>query len=187
VTNSLPSSLAATKDQMQKILEQSDEYLSEARRAVWQLRSPSLQSPGDFPEVLKKVSERALQGTGIPLRFTTSGDIFKLTPDIEDNFLRICEEGVTNAVRHASPTEVEVALEYRRKELRLRVRDDGCGFDPHGQNGGEDGHFGLVGIEERTKRLAGNLSINSRAGQGTEILITVCSLPEFQAGANGIV
>jgi len=178
VTNSLPPSLATTKDQMQKILEQSDEYLSEARRAVWQLRSPSLQSPADFPEALKKVSERALEGTGIALRFTMRGDIFKLTPDIEDNFLRICEEGVTNAVRHASPTEVEVTLEYTGKELRLRVRDNGCGFDPHGQNGGDDGHFGLVGMEERTKRVAGNLSINSRLGRGTEITITVGSSGE---------
>ena len=179
VTNSLPPSLAATKDQMQKILEQSDEYLSEARRAVWQLRSSSLESPGDFPEALKKVSERALQGTGIRLRFSTSGDTFKLSPDIEDNFLRICEEGVTNAVRHASPTKVEVALEYTGKELRLRVQDNGCGFDPQSPNGAEDGHFGLVGIEERTKRLAGNLSLHSRPGQGTEILVTVCSSPEF--------
>ena len=178
VTNSLPPSLAATKDKMQKILEQSDEYLSEARRAVWQLRSPSLESHGDFPEALKKVSERALEGTGIPLRFTKTGDNFKLAPDIEDNFLRICEEGVTNAVRHSSATQVEVMLEYLDKELRLRVKDNGCGFDPHVQNGTKGDHFGLLGIQERTKRLDGNLSINSRLGKGTEITITVVSSGE---------
>jgi signal transduction histidine kinase len=178
VTNALPPSLAATKEEMQKILEQSDEYLSEARRSVWQLRSSSFESPGDFSEALKKASKRALQGTGIPLHFMTSGAAFKVSPEIEDNFLRICEEGVTNAVRHANPTEVEVTLEYADKELRLRVRDNGRGFDVRSPNGARDGHFGLVGIEERTRRLAGNLSLSSQPGRGTEILVTVRQWPE---------
>ena len=173
VSNGLPPSLAATKQQIQKILEQSDEYLSEARRSVWQLRSPSLEMPGDFPEALKKVSERAIQGMGIPLHFITRGDAFKLSPEIEDNFLRICEEAVTNAVKHAKPAEVEVTLEYTEKELRLRVRDNGCGFVPQNLNGAKDGHFGLVGIEERTKRLGGNLSVNSQPDRGTELIISV--------------
>jgi signal transduction histidine kinase len=178
VTSNLPPSLAATKEQIQKILKQSDEYLSEARRAVWQLRSPSLQAPEDFSEALKKVSERALQGTRISLRFTTCGTESKLEPGIEDDFLRICEEAVTNAVRHANPTEVEVMLEYTANELRLRVRDNGRGFDPNGSDSAKDGHFGLIGIRERTKRLAGNLSLNSQPGQGTEILVIVSSSPK---------
>ncbi len=178
VTSSLPSSLAGTKEQIQKILKQSDEYLSEARRSVWQLRSSSLENYGDFAEALKKVSERALQGTGIPLRFITCGVEHKLTPGIEDNFLRICEEAVTNAVKHANPTEVEVTLEYAPRELQLRIRDDGCGFDPEGPDGTRDGHFGLVGIRERTMRLGGKLSIKSQRGQGAEILVTVSSYVE---------
>jgi PAS domain S-box-containing protein len=177
LTNSLPSSLAATKEQLEKILEQSDEYLSEARRSVWQLRSPSLEIPGDFSEALKKVSERALQGAGIPLRFTTYGAAYKLAPEIEDNFLRICEEAVTNAVKHGNPTEVEVTLEYSPRELRLQIQDNGCGFDLDGPDGKKAGHFGLIGIRERTKRLAGNLSLSSQPGQGTEILVAVCPGP----------
>ena len=173
ITNNLPPSLSQTKEQIQKILEQSDEYLSEARRSVWQLRSPSLEIPGDFSDALKKVSERALQGTGVPLRFTTYGAAYKLAPEIEDNFLRICEEAVTNAVKHANPTEVEVTLEYSAKELRLQIQDNGCGFDLDGPDGKKAGHFGLIGIRERTKRLAGNLSLSSQPGQGTEILIAV--------------
>jgi signal transduction histidine kinase len=173
MTNKLPPSMTATKEEMQEILERSDEYLSEARRSVWQLRSPSLDNPRDFSDAIKKVSERALGGSGIPLHFTTRGEAAKLSPDIEDNFLRICEEGVTNAVRHANPAKVEVTLEYMDKELRLRIRDDGCGFDAHSPNGARDGHFGLLGIEERTKRLAGNLSLNSQPGRGAEIVVTV--------------
>lgn len=178
IANGLPPSLAATKEQLQKILEQSDEYLTEARRSVWNLRSTSLDLPGNFPEVLKKASERVLQDTGIPLRFTTGGATYKLAPEIEDNFLRICQEAVTNAVKHAKPAEVEVMLEYNVKELRLRVHDNGRGFDPDGADGSKDGHFGLAGIRERTKRLGGNLSLKSRRGLGTEILVTVHPSPK---------
>jgi PAS domain S-box-containing protein len=174
LTNSLPPSLAATKEQMQKILEQSDEYLSEARRSVWQLRSPSLEESGDFLEALKKVSERALRGTEISLQFTTRGEISTLAPDIEDNLLRVCEEAVTNAVKHADCTEVAVTLDYMPKELQLRIRDNGRGFESDGPEASKAGHFGLVGIRERTKRLAGNLLLNSQPGQGTEILVVVC-------------
>jgi PAS domain S-box-containing protein len=174
ITNSLPPSLASTKEQLQKILERSDEYLTEARRSVWQLRSPSLESSGSFREALKKVSERALQGTGIPLHFVSSGVAFRLALDIEDNFLRICEEAVTNAVKHANPTEVEVLLDCTDRKLRLGIRDNGHGFDLDGPDAKKAGHFGLTGIRERTKRLTGNLSLSSQPGQGTEILVTVC-------------
>jgi PAS domain S-box-containing protein len=178
MASSLPPSLATTREQLQKILEQSDEYLSDARRSVWGLRSPSLAELGDFPAALKKACERALQDANIALRFTTHGAERKLTPGIEDNLLRICEEAVTNAVKHADPTEVEVALEYTAKELQLQIRDNGRGFDPHSPNGSKNGHFGLVGIRERTKVLAGNLSLDSQPGGGTEIVVTVCLPPE---------
>jgi len=169
----LPASLIATREQFEKILNQSDEYLVEARRAVWELRSPSLATLGDFPNALKKVSERALQGTGIRLHFTTSGAASKPAPAAEDNLLRICEEAVVNAVKHAHPTQVEIDLNFSPAELRLRIRDDGCGFNPNGPNASKDEHFGLVGIRERVKSIDGQLFLNSRPGAGTEIAVTV--------------
>jgi signal transduction histidine kinase len=181
VTNKLPASMVETREEIEEILEQSDEYLTEARRSVWQLRSFALQTPGDFPKAMRKVSERAVQGTGISLRFTTYGTPYKVAPEIEDNFLRICEEAVTNAVKHANPDEVEVALEYTARELRLQIRDDGRGFNLDGQEANKNGHFGLIGIRERTKRLMGDLSLSSQPGQGTEIIIALSQSPEVCA------
>jgi signal transduction histidine kinase len=173
VTHGLPPSLTATKEQLQNLLEQSDEYLVETRRAVWKLRSPSLEELNDLSEALKKVSGRAIQGNGIRLSFRTSGAARKLPEAVEDNLLRICEEGVANAARHARPTKVEVVLEYTSNELRLRVRDDGCGFDPPALASAKDGHFGLVGIRDRAKSMGGSLSLTSHPGQGTELDVTV--------------
>jgi signal transduction histidine kinase len=119
------------------------------------------------------------------LRFTTCGTKCKLEPGVEDDFLRICEEAITNAARHANPTEVEVMLEYLSKELRLRIRDNGRGFEPNGSDGAKDGHFGLLGIRERTKRIGGNLSLTSQPGNGTEILVTVSSPLESRPEEGG--
>jgi signal transduction histidine kinase len=179
ICRNLPPELEVSKQQMQNILKQSDQYLDEARRSVWQMRSVRPEVAGDFPGALRKVSEGALEGTGIHLQFATVGDDCELSQVVEDNLLRICSEAITNAVKHANPTDVEVALEYNSSELRLRVRDNGCGFELDKPNGSSKGHFGLVGIRERTKRIAGDLSLNSWPGKGTEVLVTVCWPPEF--------
>jgi signal transduction histidine kinase len=179
VCNNLPADLAASKEQMQKILKQSDEYLDEARRSIWHLRSSSVETTGNFPEALRKVSKRALEGTDIRLQFSTIGDCSEPDEVTEDNLLRICEEAVTNAVKHAAPSDIEVTLECNSTELRLQVRDNGCGFDPDNLNGSKNGHFGLVGLQERTKAIAGNLLLNSRPGKGTEVLVAVRRPPQF--------
>jgi signal transduction histidine kinase len=173
LTSRLPPSLSATKEELQKLLEQSDEYMREARRSVWKLRSPSLEKHGDFATALMKVSERALQGTGIQLNCLVEGTARKIAHDAEANLLRICEEAVANAVKHARPTQVEVTLHFADKELRLRIRDNGRGFNPKSTETSKAGHFGLLGVRERTKSLAGDFVLNSQPGQGTEIIVRV--------------
>src|SRR5262249_2350957 len=140
---------------------------------VWKLRSPSLEELSNLSEALKKVSERAIQGTNIRLYFRSSGAGRKLPEPVEDNLLRICEQGVANAAIHARPTKVEVVLEYTTNQLRLRVRDDGCGFDPRGLDGETNGHFGLIGIRDRAKSMGGRLNLTSDPAQGTELDVTV--------------
>src|SRR5262249_4451706 len=122
--------------------------------------------------------ERALEGTGIPLRFATIGDRREPSQEVEDNLLRICEEAITNAVKHAAPDCVSVTVEYNTADLRLRVLDNGCGFEPDNLDGPKHGHFGLAGLRERTKTIGGNLSVVSSPGKGTEVLVTVCWPPQ---------
>src|SRR5215510_3654778 len=73
LASALPPSLAALKAQVVKLLEESDQYLAEARRAIWELRSPLLQESGDFASALAKVSQRALVSTGICLSVSVEG------------------------------------------------------------------------------------------------------------------
>jgi len=171
LASALPESLSPTKEQLEAILEKSDEYMTETRRSVWKLRSPSLEKHGDFPTALMRVSERAIEGSGARLNFSVDGSLRNTDQEVESNLLRICEEAVANAVKHAHPTEVEVKLQCAPSELQLRIRDNGCGFNPTGRDGAKTGHFGLVGIRERAKSVAGNLSLKSQPGQGTEIVV----------------
>lgn len=173
LTSTLPPALSKTKEQLQKMLEQMDQYLAEARRSVWSLRSTALENSEDFSKALVKVSERALEGTAIPWSFTVQGPERKITSVIEDNLLRICEEAVANAVKHARPTRVEVALEFGSKQVQLRIRDNGCGFDPARPQASKEGHFGLLGMQERVEALSGTLSIDSAPRRGTSLRVTV--------------
>jgi len=173
LARSLPSSLAPFRAQVIKFLEESEQYLAEARRAIWELRSPLLQKSGDFSSVIAKVSQRALESTDIHLSFSIEGTERPVEPFVEANLLRICQEAVANAAKHAHPTRVEVFLAFGPKGVQLCVSDDGCGFAPTDAKASNNGHFGLLGIEERVAALRGILSVKSAPGRGTILKVTI--------------
>ena len=172
LAGSLPSSLAPLKAQVRKFLEESEQYLAEARHAIWELRSPLLQNSGDFSSALAKVSKRALGSTDIRLSFSVSGTESPVGTFVEANLLRICEETVANAAKHAHPTRVQVFLTFGSKSVQLRVCDDGCGFEPTLAEA-PNNHFGLLGIKERVAALFGILSVESAPGRGTMLQMTI--------------
>ena len=81
------------------------------------------------------------------------GTYRSLSPRIEAELLRIAQEAVTNAVRHAQPTQIALELRFGARELEMTIQDDGCGFNgqPHPQSAGPEGHFGLTGFHARTR------------------------------------
>jgi signal transduction histidine kinase len=85
----------------------------------------------------------------------------------------ITSEAMMNALRHAAATTIEIEVSYERRCLRINVRDDGRGMKGSTIRSGREGHFGLIGMQERTKRIRGHLNIWSRPGAGTEVSLTV--------------
>jgi PAS domain S-box-containing protein len=79
---------------------------------------------------------------------------------------RIVQEALTNACRHAEASAVDVAVEVAPREVRLRIADDGVGFDPEALSGAT---VGLTGMRERTERLNGTLAIDTAPGEGTVV------------------
>jgi signal transduction histidine kinase len=94
--------------------------------------------------------------------------------------MRIAQEALTNAFRHARATRIETEIIYDHSELRLRIRDNGCGIDDIILEQGRPDHWGLAGMRERAKKLHGQLEVWSRKGAGTEVELRVPSRIAFR-------
>jgi len=145
--------------------------LEEARNSIWNMRSQVLET-GDLASALKGILEQMADGTEVQTEFEVTGKVRRLAPVVENNLLRIGQEAITNATKHAQAQRIAVRLDFGEKQFRLRVSDDGQGFDsakPVLREGG----FGLLGMRERAAHLQGELSVCSAPGQGARIDLTV--------------
>jgi signal transduction histidine kinase len=95
-----------------------------------------------------------------------------LAPAIENNLLRIGQEAVSNALKHARANVIEIDLWFEDSAVRLVVRDDGVGFEPAAAEAA-GGHFGLRGMRERVAQLSGKLSVGPGPGGGTCVEVVV--------------
>ena len=136
------------------------------RRSIWDLRSRELEA-FDLSSALLISSNRIADSAGIRVEINTKGDIRPLPEIVEENILRICQEAITNTVKHAGAHWVQIELEFCVEKVTLQIKDDGKGFTPDHCAGPNDGHFGLLGMSERTKRLGGNIAVTSAHGRGT--------------------
>jgi signal transduction histidine kinase len=93
---------------------------------------------------------------------------------------KIAKEALSNAFSHAGARRIESEVEYSKRFLRLRVRDDGIGVNSAIlRNGGRSGHWGISGMNERAKSIHGRLTIWSRPGTGTEVELTIPGFVAF--------
>jgi signal transduction histidine kinase len=118
-------------------------------------------------------SRQIANGAGIAIQVETDGETQPLSEIIEENLLRIGQEAVTNAVKHSGASAVKIALHYQSQKVVLHVHDNGKGFVTETCAGPKDGHFGLLGIRERTERLAGFVTITSSPGNGTSVHVEI--------------
>ena len=94
----------------------------------------------------------------------------RLPAPTEKGLLRIAQEALANALRHSGADRVEVALDVNGGRARLRVADDGSGFDV---GAARSRHLGLTSMRERAEALGGTLEIESAAGRGTTVSVEV--------------
>jgi signal transduction histidine kinase len=144
--------------------------MAEARRYVWDLRSQDLENK-DLPTALNDTARRLTRDREVQAAVQVTGTFRAVPSAIENNLLRIAQEAINNSIRHAGAQRIMIDLHFDTDALQLRVRDDGCGFDPQAQNG--DGHFGLIGMRERAQEIGGELQIRSEAAAGTEVIVNV--------------
>jgi len=150
----------------------------ELRRSIWDLRSRELEE-FDLCGALLASGRQMLDGTDIQIQVATQGRVRPLSEVVEENLLRIGQEALTNVVKHSAAKKVDIELKFGAQSVVFKIKDDGRGFTPGNSTGAKEGHFGLVGMDERTKRLDGKLTIVSAPGDGTcvEIEIPINSIP----------
>jgi signal transduction histidine kinase len=92
---------------------------------------------------------------------------------VETALYRVVQEAMTNVARHAGATRVDVLVERGADRVLVMVEDDGAGFEPDRVERGA--HFGLLGLRERADALGGTLTVESRPGAGTTVVVEVSS------------
>lgn len=146
--------------------------LAEARDSIWNMRSQVLEKR-DLGQALEGILVQMTEGTGVKSAMRIEGVSRRLAPVVENNLLRIGQEAITNASKHAKPTRIDVTLAFNGRTVRLAVEDDGVGFSMESPSGADRRTFGLVGIKERAELLGGTAEITSAPGEGTRVVVAV--------------
>jgi signal transduction histidine kinase/sugar lactone lactonase YvrE len=168
VSKSLEASPATARERVIKIREQVEEYIREARRSIWSLRSPALET-GDLIDALRDAAARANAGHDIAFTFEQQGDQRRLSSQIEHQLLRIGQEALLNAVRHSGATAISLRLQYDPDTVSLVISDNGHGFDVARSGEGTTDHYGLTTMHERAEQAGGRLTLTSAPGRGTTV------------------
>jgi signal transduction histidine kinase len=146
--------------------------LARVRELSLDLRPPQLDDLG-LVSALRWQIDRQLGVAGIAVNFAPQLDLPRLPPDLETACFRVAQEAITNILRHASATEVEMKLTSTDKTLQLMIQDDGKGFDlaTTRQRALAANSVGLLGMQERVSLVGGSMEIASAPGCGTHIKV----------------
>ena len=154
---------------LQQATEMTDTLVTDVREIARRLRPPPLDHLGLVAAVRWHL-DRVGRATATNIQFNADTFNRRLPPPLELGCFRIIQEAVSNAVRHSRANSVNVDLDSDAHRLLLRVRDDGCGFDPGNIYSRRDRPpLGLLGMRERTATLGGELHVRSATDAGTEI------------------
>lgn len=146
--------------------------LTEARRSIMDLRMSALDGR-DLPGAIEYVARTITAGSSIAVTVTADPGAGPRDADRQQQCLRIVQEALANAMKHGRPTAIDLMLRTRNGETVLTVKDDGSGFEPSGAFSTGRGHFGLLGMRERARRMGGEISVTSAPGEGTSVELRV--------------
>jgi signal transduction histidine kinase len=153
------------------------------RRIAKGLRPPSLDDLGLVASV-RRLTRDLEQRHGLKVDLRISGRRARLPTDTELGLFRIAQEALRNVERHAGAGQVEVGLEFTTRAVRLRIRDDGRGFDSQA-DWARTGSLGLIGMQERATLLGGELQVESTTGTGTTVRAWLPA-PRAEAAPEGL-
>lgn len=166
-------------------IEQVDTAIAEMRRLIAELRPSTLDELG-LGAALEALGERTAASGSVEVRIVVDLALeggrhgSRLLGEIEDAVYRLVQEALNNAIQHGEAERVTVEVTEDRLTLRIRVEDDGCGFDLGAPGEG----FGLIGMRERATLAGGELELRSAPGDGTTVVARVPAVHRDTADKN---
>jgi two-component system NarL family sensor kinase len=158
-----------TRQIVQHALALTRSNLDAARRSVLDLRAAPLEGRSLGDAVSELAEEWAARGD-LKLNLSVTGGNFPLPVRVEVGAYRIVQEALTNIVRHAKAQNLTLELAISPEQIQLAIEDDGRGFDPAEV---PDGHYGIVGMNERIRLLGGEMTLCSVPGEGTRLDVVI--------------
>jgi ligand-binding sensor domain-containing protein/signal transduction histidine kinase len=155
----------------------------EGRNTLLALRTDAA-SQSDLGEALSRLGVEFVLPANVDFRVVTEGEAEVLRPFIRDEVYLIAREAVINAFRHSKASTIRVKVGYVSRNLRVSVRDDGCGIDEELLKSGREGHWGLANMRERAERIGGRLRVSSRTNAGTVVRLWIPGKLAFEAAAS---
>jgi signal transduction histidine kinase len=176
VSELLPERPMEAKERLDNAIEQTADFITEARDEVQGLRDSTVQS-NDLALAISTLGQELETDSANhrpAFRVAVEGEGRNLHPILRDEIYKIAAEALRNAFRHSQARQIEVEIRYDNEQFRLRVRDDGKGVDPAILSSqGSEGHYGLPGMRERATLIGGKLVVWSEVDAGTEVELRV--------------
>jgi two-component sensor histidine kinase len=177
------------RDALHEIIQDAGVCLKETRRSVAGLRADVDVASSRLASSIAETARHVTENTPIRLKLKLDDRGSELQADTRYHLLRIAQEALTNSVKHAHASSIDVELQRSRDQLILSIRDDGSGMPTSGAPQGDDawvgnvesGHYGLLGMRERAAQIGARFVIRSAPNQGTEVRVTLpITLPDSQ-------
>lgn len=168
---------ASVAGRVAELMHRTDAVIDGLHRLAADLRPASLDHLG-LDAALRQYARSAASKFGLTVHFKALGFTSERLPAVVETALyRVVQEAMTNVVRHAKATRVDVLVERRGDRVQVMVEDDGVGFEPNRVQSGD--HVGLLGLRERAEALGGTLTVESAPGAGTTIVVEVASADPY--------
>ena len=166
--------------ELEEILKEAGACLRETRQSVAGLRGRASGS-GNLASALNDVARELTQEKNVRLKLSLDSRTPDLPSEVKYNLLRIAQEAVSNALKHAGARTISVKLESHKmdagsQEVCLSIQDDGRGFSR--ESNGAEGHYGLIGMKERATHVGAAFELLSGLGRGTKISVRLPIHPQ---------
>lgn len=142
----------------------------ELRNCLWDLRNRALETR-TMDEAIRQTLAPHVAGVEVAIRFAVPRE--RISDNSAHAILRIIRELTLNGIRHGGANKIWIAGSIDGERMLFSVRDNGCGFDPDTAPGFSEGHYGLLGIQERVDEFEGEFTLTSTSGKGTRATVSL--------------